>query len=202
MGAWSVLSAIIGWTYFAAWSVSFYPQLVLNWKRRAVTGLSLDFLCLNVLGFACYSIYTIAFLTSSALNDAYRKQHPKSSGSAVRVNDAVFAVHAFFLSSITLFQFYVPGYKRERDQVISKLGKAIILGSLAIITVLVVLAWQDKFGWIDVIYALSSIKLVVSLVKLLPQLWLNYRRRSTTGWSIINPLLDLTGGLLSLVRMY
>ena len=34
-----VLSQIIGWIYFFAWSISFYPQIHENWKRRSVFGL-------------------------------------------------------------------------------------------------------------------------------------------------------------------
>lgn len=26
--------AVLGWAYFTAWSVSFYPQIVQNWRRR------------------------------------------------------------------------------------------------------------------------------------------------------------------------
>lgn len=35
---------------------SFYPQALLNYRRKSVSGLSLDFLVLNPLGFACYSV--------------------------------------------------------------------------------------------------------------------------------------------------
>jgi hypothetical protein len=28
------VSAVIGWIYFVAWSVSFYPQIYENWKRK------------------------------------------------------------------------------------------------------------------------------------------------------------------------
>ncbi len=27
-------SQIIGWIYFVAWSISFYPQIYENWKRK------------------------------------------------------------------------------------------------------------------------------------------------------------------------
>jgi cystinosin len=37
--------------YFCAWSISFYPQAYLNWRRKSVVGLSLDFQLLNLLGF-------------------------------------------------------------------------------------------------------------------------------------------------------
>ena len=29
-----VFSKIIGWVYFFAWSVSFYPQIILNIKKK------------------------------------------------------------------------------------------------------------------------------------------------------------------------
>lgn len=37
--------------YFCAWSISFYPQAYLNYRRKSVVGLSLDFQLLNLLGF-------------------------------------------------------------------------------------------------------------------------------------------------------
>jgi cystinosin len=46
-----VLSVVVGWLYFAAWSISFYPQAILNYQRKSVTGLSFDFLLLNITGF-------------------------------------------------------------------------------------------------------------------------------------------------------
>lgn len=38
-----IISTSVGWTYFLAWSVSFYPQVWLNWKRKSVVGLSFDY---------------------------------------------------------------------------------------------------------------------------------------------------------------
>ena len=45
----------------------------------------------------------------------------------------------------------------------------------------------------------SYIKIAVSILKLVPQVYLNYKR--TVGWSMENVLLDLTGGLLSVVQL-
>ncbi len=28
------VNAVIGWIYFVAWSISFYPQIVYNWLRK------------------------------------------------------------------------------------------------------------------------------------------------------------------------
>lgn len=51
------------------------------------------------------------------------------------------------------------------------------------------------------IYALSYVKLVITVVKYVPQAWVNYKRKSTRGWSIAQILLDFTGGVLSLVQL-
>ena len=47
---------IIGWAYTFCWTISFFPQIILNYRRRSVQGLSFDFLALNVFGFTCYSV--------------------------------------------------------------------------------------------------------------------------------------------------
>lgn len=36
--SWQILSNVIGYTYFLAWSTSFYPQIFLNYERRCVYG--------------------------------------------------------------------------------------------------------------------------------------------------------------------
>ena len=37
------LSVIFGWIYFAAWSISFYGQVIENYRRSSVSGLNFDF---------------------------------------------------------------------------------------------------------------------------------------------------------------
>mmetsp|Transcript_13230 Transcript_13230/g.28086 ORF Transcript_13230/g.28086 Transcript_13230/m.28086 type:complete len:276 (-) Transcript_13230:78-905(-) len=57
--------------------------------------------------------------------------------------------------------------------------------------------WQ----WIDYLYFLSFVKVGVSIVKYIPQVALNYQRKSTSGWQIWNILLDFSGGTLSIVQL-
>ena len=54
-----VVSDVIGWIYFIAWSISFYPQIYENWRRKSVVGLNFDFLTLNIIGFSMYSLYNV-----------------------------------------------------------------------------------------------------------------------------------------------
>lgn len=44
------LSALFGWVYTFCWSASFYPQPLLNFRRRSTSGTTVDFPFLNVLG--------------------------------------------------------------------------------------------------------------------------------------------------------
>jgi len=41
----------------------------------------------------------------------------------------------------------------------------------------------------------------MTIVKYVPQVWVNYKRKSTVGWSIIQILLDFAGGILSILQL-
>ena len=55
----NIIIAIVGWIYFVAWSISFYPQIIENFRRRSVVGLNFDFLAYNLTGFLAYGIFNI-----------------------------------------------------------------------------------------------------------------------------------------------
>ena len=63
---------ISGWLYFFTWSLSFYPQFLLNWRTKSVVGLSLDYVSLNLMGFIGYSIFNVAFFCDSGVQEQYR----------------------------------------------------------------------------------------------------------------------------------
>jgi hypothetical protein len=56
--------------------------------------------------------------------------------------------------------------------------------------------------YLDFLYFCSYVKLFITLIKYVPQAYLNFRRKSTFGWSIGNILLDFTGGFLSIGQMF
>lgn len=55
---------------------------------------------------------------------------------------------------------------------------------------------------LDIIYFLSYCKLLSTILKCVPQVYLNYTRKSTTGWSITNVFMDVTGGVLSISQLF
>ena len=51
------------------------------------------------------------------------------------------------------------------------------------------------------VYAVGFVKLVLTVVKYIPQAWANYQQKSTTGWSVNQVLLDVIGGVLSIAQL-
>eukprot|EP00190_Bangiopsis_sp_CCMP1999_P004250 CAMPEP_0198736190 /NCGR_PEP_ID=MMETSP1475-20131203/64095_1 /TAXON_ID= ORGANISM="Unidentified sp., Strain CCMP1999" /NCGR_SAMPLE_ID=MMETSP1475 /ASSEMBLY_ACC=CAM_ASM_001111 /LENGTH=246 /DNA_ID=CAMNT_0044499961 /DNA_START=1 /DNA_END=741 /DNA_ORIENTATION=+ len=183
-GLWKIVSAIVGWTYFCCWSVSFYPQVWLNLKRKSVTGLSLDFVAYNLLGFSCYAAFSIA---------AYPK--------AAKLNDVGFATHAFALCLVTAVQTLIydrGGNTLSRTCLTFVIGVVVVMLSFA---AGIVLIGGRLFSIYTLLYLLSFVKLFVSVVKYIPQVLLNRRRRSTVGWNIWNVILDFSGGIFSLLQV-
>lgn len=69
------------------------------------------------------------------------------------------------------------------------------------IIVSLILSAVSVWHWLDFLNVCGYIKLAITLIKYIPQAVMNYRRKSTVGWSIGNILLDFTGGTLSMLQM-
>ncbi|GLE01568.1 hypothetical protein PINS_up010398 [Pythium insidiosum] len=197
---WNRISSIIGWIYFCCWSVSFYPQVFLNYSRKSVVGLSLDYTVLNMLGFTCYSIFNCAFYYSESVQQQYMRRHG-GNRNAVEPNDVFFSLHAAVLVAVSLFQcsIYPRGDQRVSKATIIWSVGTVILAFL--FTVAIVVTGNDEsslLNTLNLLYLLSYVKLMTTLFKCIPQIVLNYRRKSTVGWTIWNVLLDIIGGLLSI----
>lgn len=197
---WNKVSSIIGWLYFNAWAVSFLPQLYLNYIRKSVIGQSFDYVCLNILGFSAYSIYTLAFFAVDKVKADYRERFGNENN--VEVNDVVFALWATVFVLVNAAQIFL--YERGNQRI----STWVIVGS--IITLLLFILWSTLlicgvrgaavFNTLDLLYGISMVKLVVSILKYIPQVYLNFKRKSTVGWNIWNVLLDFSGGSLSVLQ--
>jgi len=67
---------------------------------------------------------------------------------------------------------------------------------------LVVLAITHVVTWLFYVYWFSYLKLTITCIKYVPQAYMNFRDKSTEGWSIGNVLLDFSGGVLSFLQMF
>ncbi|XP_054274159.1 cystinosin homolog [Macrosteles quadrilineatus] len=193
----SLISVIIGWVYFIAWSISFYPQIYENFVRKSVVGLNFDFLALNIVGFTMYSLFNIGLYYVPQVEEEYFRRHPRGLN-PVQLNDIVFAVHAAFATILTILQCFC--YERGSQRV-STTARSILVAFFLIFVTCLGLALFNYIDWLDFLYDCSYIKLTITLIKYIPQAFMNYQRKSTVGWSIGNVLLDFTGGILSMGQM-
>lgn len=207
------LSQLFGWIYTISWSLSFYPQPILNFRRKSTSGTTIDFPTINILGFLAYFISNAAFLYSPVIREQYAARNHGLTPT-VEFNDLAFAGHAVILSVLTYTQFFpwIWGFDKKGRRGIGATVSRSIMGicigcvvGVVVTTLNVALNPQDDarkgWAWIDVIYAVSYVKIIVTLVKYMPQVLTNYRNHSTYGWSIEQILLDFLGGILSLSQL-
>ena len=156
------LPSLLGWVYTLSWSLSFYPQPLLNWQRGSTVGLTVDFPAINVLGFISYTISCACFLYSPVIREEYAVRHPRSQEPTVRLNDLAFGMHAVVITALTYSQFYPLLWKLEvgPEQRISKAMAALFWGCISAVTCMVVAVGVGNsgaqsavhgLGWIDVV---------------------------------------------------
>ena len=123
-----VFQKILGWISFFAWSGSFYPQTLQNYRDKSVGGFSLEFAMLNPVGFYCYSIYNIQGTVDERIGDT----------GTIYTNDLVFGVHAVILSSIQFSQCFM--YDRGKQTKTNIIYILLLVGEF--LTVLVILIYE------------------------------------------------------------
>ncbi|KAG8955629.1 hypothetical protein FRC04_007620 [Tulasnella sp. 424] len=157
-----ILSDALGWSYFVIWSISFYPQAILNYKRKSVEGYSIDFATLNAISFGCYTFYTSNFLFNDRVREEYRQRHHGKDNS-VAPNDLAFCIHAFVLCCITLSQTWL--YPRAPGQELSAWHRFVVSAFFTIIIIEGLSVISDIIPTIDFLYHLSYFKLYGSTAK-------------------------------------
>lgn len=144
------------------WSLSFYPQPILNYRRRSTEGLAVDFSLLNLLGFTSYATSCLAFLYSTTIRSQYAYRYPTSPMPTVRVNDLAFALHAVVMCVVTYSQFFpsIWGFTASSRQRSSKAVLGIfwgcIFGVAAVLWRVSIVEEQggmdaSAWAWIDVV---------------------------------------------------
>ena len=124
----AMVSSTIGWAYFSCWSLSFWPQTLLNWSRKSVEGLSFDYVALNLLGFSCYAAFNCALLWVPEVKAEYAASH-NGEPSAVRTNDVFFALHACALTAVNMAQ--IRCYERGGQRFSAPCKTALVLVAAA-----------------------------------------------------------------------
>ncbi|KAJ1685786.1 hypothetical protein LUZ63_017176 [Rhynchospora breviuscula] len=193
---WEIVYNVFGWIAFFSWSFSFYPQVILNYRRKSVVGLNFDFLMLNMTKHSSYLIYNAAMYFSPEIQRQYHEKYGDEM-IPVALNDVCFSIHAVALTAFTLFQVFI--YERGTQKV-SKIGTGITAIVWATALVCVIVAWPNH-SWLWLISVFNTIQVVMTAIKYIPQAVMNFSRKSTVGWSIGNIILDLLGGVLNFGQM-
>ncbi|KAH1178946.1 cystinosin [Mauremys mutica] len=193
-----IIGQVTGWIYFFAWSISFYPQVFENWRRKSVVGLSFDYVALNLTGFIAYSVFNVGLFWIAYVKEQFLRQYPNGVN-PVDSNDVFFSLHAVALTLFLIFQCCI--YERASQRVSRVAIGLLVIAWIFTFTTLFVAA-AGEITWLQFLFFFSYIKLGITLIKYFPQAYMNFRRKSTEGWSIGNVLLDFTGGSFSLLQMF
>lgn len=191
-----ILKDALGVFYFVAWSSTFYPQVLLNWKRRTTVGLSHDFMGMSWVGFFAYAVYTCGGFSSTIVRDAYVGE--RGVPPPIEAADVAFALHALVLATILLTQIivYRPGIRIRRDVAAGCLATA------AFVALACVGAGVRRLSWVSVLEFCGGVKVVTSIFKHIPQALSNFRRKSTTGFSTTMVIMDVFGSLGSFGQQF
>ncbi|KAK7316136.1 hypothetical protein VNO77_34897 [Canavalia gladiata] len=188
---------VIGWIAFACWSFSFYPQAILNFRRKSVVGLNFDYAVINFMKQSCYLVYNASLYLSSVVQKQYREKYGHNEMIPVAVNDVAFSFHAVIINAVILFQITI--YERG-SQKVSKitLGIIVVVCLTAIICFFIAL---PKHHWLWLASAFNVVQVCLTIIKYIPQAVMNYLRKSTEGWSVGFTLLDFSGGIANYAQM-
>ena len=179
-----IISEVMGIVCTLAWSVSFYFMAWEVIKVKNADGLSINYLMLNFIGYTYYSVYNVYGFTYD----------PPYNNGQIHTSDIIFSVHGLFLTSLHIvLVLYYPRFDNKPKTV---------WVVCAIMSILFVAGYSFVNPNIqDIVLTMGIMKVVISFIKYVPQVYLNWFRKSTYGFSIHNILLDFTGGLLTFLQI-
>ena len=146
---------IVGWGYFLSWTVSFFPQIYENWRRKCVVGFSFDMWAYFFLSYITYMIYNVTvYFDPKAIMSNLDQDNP------VKLTDVVFSIVAFACTTTQGIQCLM--YDRG-SQEIHRSTIAICAGCLLALVVLTVLSLFGILGsWFVVLQYCGYVKFIVS----------------------------------------
>ena len=93
-------------------------------------------------------------------------------------------------------------YQKGPQNVNSIVCMVLVSTAWIAIYVLLLLSSLAIVSWLQYMYFFSYVRLAVTLVKYIPQAFVNWRRQSTVGWSISQIFLDVTGSVFSIAQTF
>ena len=115
--------------------------------------------------------------------------------SSIHFEDFFFIICSVLWHGIVYYQMRLyPGSSTNRVSWFYILLCGLTMGSIGI-------AYWITGSESETITFMGILKTVISIYMLIPQAILNYRRQSTYGWSVLNCILDVFAGILSILQV-
>lgn len=207
---------VLGLIYVWAWSVSMYPPIITNWKQRSSTAVSKDFALLNTTGYfyllISLTLQLYLWLPAPELSGKDGGQ-PVDTRPKVTQFDFWYCLHGFVMNIVLVSQVIYGKklwkFKADNHQLRMRpyYHKFWII-SLVVFAMLTVRFGYQTFsqGWdnqrtLSYCNSLFILKISMSLIKNIPQAFHNYERKSLKGFAIQSVMLDITGGVASLLQL-
>lgn len=191
-----VVSNIVGWMYVALWGSYAYPQIYHTFKIKNFEGLKVDYPFLNISGFIFYAIaYSVPFFNDLPLNNY--------GFGTIRIQDLVFAYNGIVVNIILNIQALI--YPRGKNKLSDF---AIIFSIVCWLSAIGFYFASEVYGWIEItanvniLEFLGYLKISFSLIKFIPLLYWNWKRKTTQGISALAFIMNMTGASLSLIQLY
>ena len=171
------------------------------------SGLSPDFTVVNPIGFLALTIWNWGVYFSPVARTEYQNRH-HGHQPQISKSDLAFSLHALIASTATLLQvvYYWRKNKNVQEDPADEERRLLLKDSsrfglststlrpsfpISILVAVLVIAafisaafvWAGKQEFLDWLYFVSTIKLIISLVKYLPQILLNYRLKQVSGYA-------------------
>ncbi|KGN58224.1 cystinosin homolog isoform X2 [Cucumis sativus] len=192
-----ILYGVLGWISILCWALASYPQVILNFRRKSVVGLSFDYLILNFTKQSSYLIYNATLFFSTTVQKQYFDKYGYDQMIPVALSDVFFPFHSIILILVVSVQivFFDRG-----SQKVSKASIAILVAVWFFAGACFFMALPTH-SWLWLVSIFNSIQVFMTFIKYSPQAFLNFTRKSTVGFSIGNIVLDFSGGVATLAQM-
>lgn len=145
-----------------------------------------------------YTLYNLGLFFVPSIIALYESEHP-GSPSPVTLSDVFFAVHATGVTTYIMWQAFTL------DRGAQYINRVSWVGTFSLFIFAVIGAMFASAGTINALRFLevfSTVKLVCTFLRYTPQVIFNYQRKSTEGFAVETQLLDLIGGVASVMQMY
>ena len=206
------ISHCLMYVYASSWCIRYYPQIILNIHRRSTLGLSIDTLCISIIGFLLYTIYNIYFyfqpdrnkyyLTNRNDNDNMSQISKRSIhkfNEIIDFGDLFFSIHAVVAILIIIIQclWYDGIAQLPQPYTLAIMSMIILFSFIYLFIIYYISNDKDPFTLVDWLFSISIITVITETTRLIPQFMINYESHIFIGIDLGAVTLDLIGGLAS-----